>query len=67
MKLIYDANLTYLVSMSILSDEGEIIAAQPFSRMKSSAAPKKKKNGLSRQGRKLKTYIFQPRMWKICL
>jgi two-component system sensor histidine kinase YesM len=41
MKLIYDANLTYLVSMSILSDEGEIIAAQPFSRMKSSAAPKK--------------------------
>lgn len=40
MKLIYDANLTYLVSISILSDEGEIIAAQPFSRMKSSAAPK---------------------------
>ena len=41
MKLIYDANITYLVSISILSKEGEIIAAQPFSRKKASSDPSK--------------------------
>ncbi len=40
MKLLYDANASYLVSISLLSNEGEIIAAQPFSRMKPNARPK---------------------------
>lgn len=39
MRLIYAANQTYLVSISILSESGEIIAAQPFSRMKTGIRP----------------------------
>lgn len=40
MRLLYEANATYLVSITILSDDGEIIAAQPFSRKKPNANPK---------------------------
>ncbi|CUX36415.1 sensor histidine kinase [Clostridium sp. C105KSO13] len=36
MKLLYDANASSLVSISIFSDDGEIIAAQPLSRLKPS-------------------------------
>ncbi|MGO5051258.1 sensor histidine kinase [Lachnospiraceae bacterium LCP25S3_G4] len=39
MKLLYDSNATSLVSIAIFSDEGDIIAAQPLSRMKGNVDP----------------------------
>ena len=39
MKLLYDENASSLVSISIFSDDGKIIAAQPLSRLKPSVEP----------------------------
>ncbi len=41
MKLIYDANSTSLVSISVFSDDGELIVAQPYTRLKTSTEPEK--------------------------
>lgn len=39
MKLLYDSNATYLVSIALFTEQGEIIAAQPLSRLKDSIKP----------------------------
>lgn len=39
MKLLYDANASSLVSVSIFSDNGELIVAQPYSRLKATVIP----------------------------
>lgn len=39
MKLLYDANVSSLVSVAIFSDDGDLIAAQPLSRTKPNADP----------------------------
>lgn len=39
MKLLYNANSSSLVSISIFSDEGELIVAQPYTRLKENVDP----------------------------